>query len=954
MTFRPISSGRWPGFACALWLLMLIAFQNAPASTSAQPSAPWPHEQSDVAPDPAIRWGRLENGLRYAIRPNAEPRGRVALVMQVAVGSAHERDDQLGYAHFVEHMMFRGTRRFPANTLIGKLQREGLAMGADSSAFTNHLSTFYNLDLPQNSAEKISLGLSILRDFADGATLAKKDLKLEARVIESERRTRDSSAAQIGEALTQFLQPDALFSRRPPIGTTASIEAATAEKLREFHEQWYRPSRLTIIAVGDADPDLLEKLIREHFSALKAPARPEPPAPDLAFPAPRADFQARFFPTPMEGGTSVMLHSVSSFQAEPDSLARRRQLIVRNAGVTMLHARLGELTRKAPADYGDSQVAWVSHPSAGQFAYVRVDARRDLWRRALRLGEQELRRALQHGFTSDELAVQTQAYRNWYQESIRSAANRESATLAEYIRTNLEGGFVTTSPEQDWALAEPLLATLTADECAASFRALWATDNRRLAVIGKHAPAIADRDIVTAYEESRAVTFFGAQDERKVAQFDYTDFGPPGKILSRDHVAAIDAHAIVFANDVRLNVKTTDYEKNVVHVRLRLGLGMASEPADKLGLGLLTGGAFIAGGLGRYDNTELGRMLAGDSMQLAFTVEEDAFYFTGHCEPAKFEKLLQLITAFFTDAAYRPEGFAAAYSQLQAYYSHAMREPSYFLGAAAPRVIASGDPRYGLPHFDLVAARTLPEMQAWLKPVLASGPIEIGIAGAIEVDPAIAAVSRTLGTLAMRSATLLPDRSRRPTFPARATGENWRLDTPEAKAAVRAYWPGVGLDDFRVSRQLQVLADILNDRLRLKIREELGATYGPQADEWGSELWPGYGTLSVAIETSPALVEKVAALTRKIAADLAAHGITPEEFTRAIEPHRAGLDQQMRNNTYWTYHVLAKMQQMPERIDWPRTRKEDYLTMTRESVEKLARRHLAPERACIFIAKPAR
>ncbi|WP_438482487.1 M16 family metallopeptidase [Oleiharenicola lentus] len=934
------------------FFLVAWAFVLAAASLSAAQG--WPHERSDLAPDPAIKWGQLENGLRYVIRKNTEPRGRVALVLQVNVGSVHERADQLGYAHFVEHMMFRGTRRFPANSLVGTLQREGLSMGADSSAFTNYVSTFYNLDLPHNSREKITLGLSILRDFADGATLDRKNLKLEGNVIESERRTRDSSGARIGEALNDFLQPGTLFSQRPPIGTLASVRAATPEKLRAFHQQWYRPSRMVLIAVGDAEPAELEKLIRENFDSLKPADSPEPRDPDLTFPVPPEDFQVRFFPTPSEGGTSVLLYSVSSFQPRADSIAHRRELIVQNAAAFMLHNRLGEIIRKTPADFGVSEVSWTSHPHAGQLAFVRVDARRDLWRTAVRFADQELRRALHHGFTKDEIAVQIQAFRNWYQESIRNAPSRESTALAEQIRSCLESDIVVTSPEDDWAQSEQIVASLNPEACLAAFRKFWETGNRRLAVIGHYVPELTVADLKVAYDESNAVTFFGAKEEHELGSFAYTDFGPAGKIASRRHEHRVDVESLEFANGVRLNVKKTDYEKNLVHVRVRLGDGFAQEPADKPGLGLLTTGAFLAGGLGRYDSSELGRILAGDSLSCAFTVEENAFYFTGHAAPDKLERLLQLITAFFTDPAFRPEGFASSLSQLQAYYSSALHEPSEFLSAATPSIMANGDTRYGLPHIDHLFERTPQEMQDWLKPALAKAPIEIGIAGELETESVVAIVSRTLGTLPERQLLSNADLARKPSLPMKASYQAWKMDTTEAKAAVRVYWPGVDTDDYRGARRLQVLGDILNDRLRLKIREELGATYGSTVESWGSEKWPGYGYLCAMIETSPQKAEQVAKLTRKIAADIAAKGITDEEFARAMEPRFATLDQQLRSNSYWTYHVLSRMQETPTRIQWPLTRNDDYRAMLRRSVESYAKTSLKAERAHVFIAVPAK
>jgi zinc protease len=189
--------------------------------------------------------------------------------------------------------------------------------------------------------------------------------------------------------------------------------------------------------------------------------------------------------------------------------------------------------------------------------------------------------------------------------------------------------------------------------------------------------------------------------------------------------------------------------------------------------------------------------------------------------------------------------------------------------------------------------------------------------------------------------------------PARYIQQVWTLDPGEpGKAAVRVYWPGTDGDDYHTSRRLQVLAEILGDRLRVKIREELGATYGPLHDVWGSERWPGYGYLFVEIETAPAMAEKVAALTRRIAADLATKGITPDEFERVLEPRLASLRQELRQNGYWTYYVLARMQELPARVDWPLTRDGEYRTMRREEVEATARRFLGDGRVYTFIARP--
>ncbi|MES1167416.1 MAG: insulinase family protein, partial [Pseudomonadota bacterium] len=610
--------------------------------------------------------------------------------------------------------------------------------------------------------------------------------------VESERRTRDSTAAQVGESLNEFLHPGTLITHRAPIGTPGSVQAATAERLLEFYHTWYRPSRLTVIAVGDAEPELLERLVREQFASLKPATPAEPPAPDLGFGAPTpGDFSARFFPVPTPGGTSSALYSLVTVEARPDTAARRREQVVKNAGLAMLGYRLAELARKQPNDIGDSQASWNVEFGRRQQAFIRIDTRADLWRLGVRLAEQELRRALLHGFTADEVKLQVEGYRNGYQEAIRSEANRTSQYLAHSIRAGLEHNFVNTSPRTDWEIAEPTVLNLTAEQCLAAFRELWAPPNRRLAVIGHYRTPLTDKELATAYEESAYASFFSGKDARAIAAFDYTDFGPPGAIATRKHDARADIHSIAFANGVRANLKATDYDKNHVFFRLRLGRGMVAEPAGKPGLGLIASGSYLAGGLGRYDNVELGRRLAGDTLTFNFSVEEEGCYFTGGASPDKLEKVLQVLTAFLTDPAFRPEGFQATLSRLQSFYSSVAREPAQFLRSVCPTVMANGDPRYGLPLPTRVNERTPKEVEDWLRPILASGAIEIGLAGDLEVEPAVAALARTLGTLPPRQADPPPATARQPSLPAKSIQQAWLLENSEpGKAAVRVYWPG--------------------------------------------------------------------------------------------------------------------------------------------------------------------
>ena len=263
---------------------LLVCFIFAARIFAADPvplagAVPWPHERGDLAPDPAITWGRLPNGVRYAVRSNAEPRGRISLCLMVETGSRLERDDQQGYAHFIEHMAFRGTRPFPAGTLVKTLQRHGMAFGAEVSAFTSLTNTYYNLNLAGNTPENLAEGLQVLRGFADGIIFDPEDLQTERGVILSERRTRDSGPermgwARSGHALCPYSPDPAQADRRARLDQPRRPRRPGGV----LRDAGTGRSAWCLIAVGDAKPEFLAAQIARHFGDLQSrrPAVPEP------------------------------------------------------------------------------------------------------------------------------------------------------------------------------------------------------------------------------------------------------------------------------------------------------------------------------------------------------------------------------------------------------------------------------------------------------------------------------------------------------------------------------------------------------------------------------------------------------------------------------------------------------------------------------------------------------
>ena len=240
----------------------------------------WPHPHSDVAPDPAIRFGVLANGMRYAIMKNTTPKGVVSIRFRIGAGSLEERDVQQGLAHFLEHMAFRGSTHVPEADVWRDLQRLGMTVGADANAHTTFDQTVFQFDLPTNDASTVAAGLMRMRETASELTLSQTAMDAERGVVLSEMRVRDVPSYHAQKSDLAFVLEGQRLPTRMPIGQADVLEHAPVSLIADFYHAYYRPDRATLIVVGDIDPDAIEAQIKARFSDW-TPVGPPGPDPVL-------------------------------------------------------------------------------------------------------------------------------------------------------------------------------------------------------------------------------------------------------------------------------------------------------------------------------------------------------------------------------------------------------------------------------------------------------------------------------------------------------------------------------------------------------------------------------------------------------------------------------------------------------------------------------------------------
>lgn len=933
--------------------LLLFLAPIPPRSVSAAPPV-FAHKSSDLPPDRAAVWGCMPNGLRYVVMPNREPKERASLRLVVGSGSLHETEEQRGLAHFLEHMAFNGSAHYPPGTLVEYFQRLGMSFGGDTNAYTSFDATVYMIDLPDTATAAFQEAFQVFTDYAGGLLLDPGEIDRERDIILSEKRTRDSVEYRTYVAEGEFLLGESLFPRRMPIGTVEVITGASRATFADFYDAWYRPDNIAVVAVGDFDPAVVETQIKETFGsfAARAPARPQP---DLGRIPDAPGLHVGFHAEPEASRVTVSIQTMTPWAGEPDTAANRLERLPRELALSMLNRRLSILAKKEGAPFTSGRADVNESYKFYRNASIELTCRTGPWQGALATAEQELRRALEHGFQPAELREAVDHFRNDLDQAAKRAPTRRSDQLAGNIVDCLRHDRVLTHPETDLALFEPALKKVSIDDCLRALREAWNVDRRHVFVTGNidfgPESAGAEDAIAAVYEKSRAAAVAPPE---KIAEeaFAYADFGPAGAVTRHEHVGDLDVDLIEFANGVRLNLKRTDFEAHTIRLSIRIGAGKLVEPAAQPGLAFAANLTFVIGGLGRHGVDDLQRLFAGKTVGLDFRVRDDALTLAGSTNREDLLAQLQLLTAFIVDPGYRPEALRQAEKVIDQIYTRFAHTPAGPLQTDVPCRLAGGDPRFGLPAREVVMGRTLDEVRAWLAPQLADGAIEVAVVGDFDTHATMAAVAQTLGALPKRSIKPGHVAEREASFPVEPFAMQYAVPTEIPKGVVSLYWPTADARDVTLVRRLNLLAEIFSDRLRVKVREEMGGAYDLFAGNTSSETYTDYGFLSAQATVDPPQTQAIADAIVGIAADLWKNGVTEDELDRARKPILTSLRESARTNPYWLNTVIGACQEFPQRLDWCRTRYSYYEGVTSEQINELAAFYLDSARVFRVIILP--
>jgi zinc protease len=948
MTFAFFAARLLPGaLACVSLLLWALAGEPAQAQ-AAERDLSWAHERSDIKPDPRVKFGKLANGMRYALLRNGTPANAVSVYFRIAAGSLHETDEQRGLAHFLEHLAFQGSKNVARGEMLKILQRLGASPGADANAYTSFDETVYQFELPKADAATIDTALMLLREIADRLSLTQEAMEAERGVVVEELKLSDQPTTR--NARRQFA---ATFGgmrhlQRWPIGERSVIETAPVELVRKFYQQYYRPERGLLVIVGEIDRDAIEAKVAALFADWKqpGPAGADPDLGQLNAAALRADHYSE--PSLRE---QVNITWARPDEQAPPTKAEYAKAVRRSLAFTILNRRLGNIAGAADAPFAVAELSLGALSNAVEFQRLAATAKAGEWKAALGGLEREARRFADYGVSQIDLNRELRRSRAAAAEAAKGVQGWTNAVYAVVILASVNSDFVFAPIGDLVARWEEALQGLTATDVYAIAQGLLKREPSLIFVSSPNPIAGGTAEILQAYREAAALPV-AAPPVVADMPFPYATFGRTGKVAQRRDLAEFAASEVKFANGVRLHVKTTDFADEI-GVIVRFAGGMLDFPRDRSVPRYFYSNVWVLGGLKEIDIDRLADAVTGRSVGASAGIDEDAYQLAGATNAADFTFQMQVLAAFATDPAYRPQPL----ERLKIGYADAWRRrratPRAALSADLGAILHSKDARWVAATPEEANAVTAPVVRAMLEPVLKRRPLDVTIVGNISVDAAVEAVAKTFGALPARARTYTPPAGARDVrFPAGKQQITLTHDGGAEQAIALLAWPGPDFyADVRRGRAFRLLAGVLDSELGNRLRA-LGKTYSVNVSSVRSTTFPGYGYLTLFADTAPASVDEVYREFDAAVASIRDGNLSDDAILRVRTPLINDLERNKRSNAYWL-NTLVGYQSDARNLAFEKTLVSDYREISKAEIVEVARAYLNDARRVEIRVLPA-
>lgn len=886
-------------------LALLFVFSVVAASVFTA-SAQKPVADKPIPINPLVKKGVLPNGVTYYIRKNQEPKNRAELRLVVHTGSIMEDPNQVGLAHFTEHMSFNGTKNFEKQELVNFLEKSGVQFGADLNAYTSFDETVYQLQLPTDSADVFKKGFQVLEDWAHNVSFDNTEIDKERGVVIEEWRLGLGAGERLRAKYFPVILAGSRYATRIPIGTKQNLDTFHYETVKKFYKDWYRPDLEAVVVVGDVNVDEVEKMIKDHFAAIPKRTQ-ERPRVKYGVPA-HNDTKVSILTDPEQQYNILQIFYMQPSIPEAKTENQYRAGIVRELFNSMMNDRLQEISQKPDAPFlqgFSSYSKFIGDKDALQLFAVAKNGQSVAKSTEVLLTENE--RVRKFGFTETELDRAKKNLLSNMENAYNERNKTRSAELVEELIRNYLNGEPIPGIEFEYGLYQKFLGGIKLDEVNSLIKQWIKPTDRDVVVLSPEADKanlISEKDMlallnkpvgnVTAYED-------------KVSNSPLLTQQPtPGTIKSEKKYDAIGTTVLTLSNGARVILKPTDFKNDEVTISAISPGGSSLYPeSDNLSA---TFAATIVnyGGIGTLDIQGLQKLLAGKQVNVSPGITMYSEGFTGNSTPKDLETAFQLIYGYFTEPRKDSSIFQVLQQQLTVSLTNKGKDPASVFSDSVQYIMSNYHPRRKPLTVDRLSELSLDKAYNIYKDRFADADDFIfTFVGNFSMD--------TIKPLIEKYIASLPTAGRQ---------ENWKdlgIRYPqgvvtktikkgqENKSTVRLSFTGMTTYSDLEETQLNQLCEALDIKLREVLREDQGGVYGVGV-RGGINREPvnSYG-ITISFSCATENVDKLIGLTMDEIRNLKQNGAPQINVEKVTAEDTRGLETSVKENSYWRYNLEQKI-----------------------------------------------
>ncbi len=862
-------------------------------------------QQNPTQPmDPAVRHGKLANGLTYYIRQNKLPENRADFYIAQKVGSMMEEDSQAGLAHFLEHMAFNGTTNFPKKELLNYMEGNGVKFGVNINAYTSFDKTVYYLsDVPLVREGILDSALLILHDWASEIALQPEEIESERGVIREEWRSGGDAQSRLREKMLPVIFKGSKYANRLPIGNIDVVNNFKHQEIRDYYEKWYRPDLQGIIIVGDFDLDKVEEKVKTLFSKIEMPANA---AEREYFPVPDNEETIVSIATDAEA-TNTRLMVYYKHDPIPDEIKLSQAGFVinyiKNVASIMINDRFQEITQKPNSPFlgayaYDGEYFSAKTKDAWTVGAASAD---DKIKDALSAMIRETERMKKFGFTASEYDRARENILKTYENSFNNKDKQPNRVYSqEYVNS-----FTDNEPfpgiDYEYNMIKMISPNIPVEAINQTVAQLIQDKNMVISISGPEKEALVyptEAEILAVVDKVKAEDIEAYAEE--VSNEPLITIPPAAGTIAKTEIdKTLDATVWTLSNGMKVVLKKTDFKDDQI-VMTASSVGGTSQYAELDPINSKVMNTVMnLGGIGNFSAINLRKVLAGKTASATPTVSMTTQGFNGSSSIKDFETMLQLVHLYFTSPRSDKDAFDSFIERMESQLKNAEAEPMVAFSDSAMHALYGDNPiisRFKLDDLKKVDYDQILKMykQLFINP----GSFVFTFVGNIDQETIKPAVMTYLASLPGKATH--GEFIHVPMDVMKGKLKNvFQKEMQNPKASVFNVFSGK-IDRTQKNRILMSMFDqILNIVYTEKVREDEGGTYGVSSSGSIARYPENQTILQIVFETDPAKMEHLNSIIHKELKDIAANGPREADFNKVKEFMNKKYSEDIKLNNYW-------------------------------------------------------